>query len=63
VRSVATGLFTLVFTLGGAIGSAAVAGLTEPLGLAGALAGVAVLPAAGALLALVAGSLREGRSR
>jgi MFS family permease len=56
VRSIATGAFILVFLIGGAIGTAAVAGLTEPLGLAGAVACVAVLPAAGAGLSLAAGS-------
>ena len=56
VRSIATGAFILVFLIGGAIGTAAVAGLTDPLGLAGAVACVAVLPAAGAGLSLAAGS-------
>jgi MFS family permease len=55
VRSVATGLFQLASLLGGAMGSAAVVGLSEPLGLAGAVAAVAAVPAAGALLALAAG--------
>jgi len=36
VRSIATGVFILVFLIGGAMGTAAVAGLTDPLGLAGA---------------------------
>ncbi|MEA2401684.1 MAG: hypothetical protein QOK00_2087 [Thermoleophilaceae bacterium] len=53
VRSIATGVFILVFLVGGAMGSAAVAGLSEPLGLAGAVGSVAALPAAGAVLALV----------
>ena len=35
VRSIATGVFILVFLIGGAMGTAAVAGLTEPFGLAG----------------------------
>jgi MFS family permease len=56
VRSIATGVFILVFLIGGAMGTAAVAGLTEPLGLAGAVACVAALPAAGAGLSLAAGS-------
>ena len=51
VRGLATGLYTLGFLLGGAIGSAAVAGLSDPLGLQGALACVAALPLIGALLA------------
>jgi len=42
--------------IGGAFGSAAVAGYTEPLGLAGAVAAVAALPAAGAGLCLAAGA-------
>ena len=56
VRSIATGVFILVFLIGGAIGSAAVAGLTDPFGLAGAVACVAALPAAGAVLCLAAGA-------
>ncbi len=56
VRSIATGVFILVFLVGGAVGTAAVAGLTEPLGLAGAVACVAALPAAGAGLSLAAGA-------
>jgi MFS family permease len=55
VRSIATGVFILIFLIGGAVGTAAVAGLTEPLGLAGAVACVAALPAAGAGLSLAAG--------
>jgi hypothetical protein len=58
VRSIATGVFILVFLIGGAIGSAAVAGLTDPFGLAGAVACVAALPAAGAVLCLAAGAAR-----
>jgi hypothetical protein len=56
VRSIATGVFILVFLIGGAMGSAAVAGLTEPFGLAGAVACVAALPATGAGLCLAAGA-------
>lgn len=56
VRSIATGVFILVFLIGGAVGPASVAGLTDPLGLAGAVACVAALPAAGAGLALAAGA-------
>jgi predicted MFS family arabinose efflux permease len=55
VRSVATGLFQLASMLGGAMGSAAVVGLSGVLGLGGAVAAVAAVPAAGALLALAAG--------
>jgi hypothetical protein len=58
VRSLATGVFILTLLIGGAVGSAAVAGLTEPLGLSGAVACVAALPAAGAVLSLAAGSAR-----
>jgi MFS family permease len=56
VRSIATGVFILVFLIGGALGSAAVAGLTEPFGLGTAVACVAALPAAGAGLCLAAGA-------
>jgi MFS family permease len=56
VRSIATGVFILIFLIGGAIGSAAVAGLSDPFGLAGALASVSALPAAGAVLCLAAGA-------
>jgi predicted MFS family arabinose efflux permease len=56
VRSIATGVFILVFLIGGAIGTASVAGLTDPVGLAGAVACVAALPASGAGLALAAGA-------
>jgi MFS family permease len=56
VRSIATGVFILIFLIGGAMGSAAVAGLTDPLGLAGAVAAVAALPASGAVLCLAAGA-------
>ena len=56
VRSIATGVFILVFLIGGALGTAAVAGLTEPFGLSGAVACVAALPAAGAVLCLAAGA-------
>jgi len=58
VRSIATGVFILIFLVGGAVGSAAVAGLTDPLGLAGAVACVAALPATGAGLCLAAGAAR-----
>jgi MFS family permease len=59
VRSIATGVFILVFLIGGAMGSAAVAGLTEPFGLSGAVACVAALPAAGAVLCLGAGAAKS----
>jgi predicted MFS family arabinose efflux permease len=56
VRSAASGLFTCAFWLGGALGTAVVAGLAGPLGLEAALASAAALPAAGALFALAAGT-------
>jgi MFS family permease len=56
VRSIATGVFILTLLIGGAAGPAAVAGLTEPFGLSGAVACVAALPAAGAVLSLAAGA-------
>lgn len=55
VRSVAVGVFQLTALIGGAMGSAAVAGLSTPLGLSGAVAALAVVPAAGIVLALLAG--------
>jgi MFS family permease len=48
----ALGLFNLVFFTGGAVGAAAVGGLSGPLGLPGAMAAVAVLPLAGAAAVL-----------
>lgn len=56
VRSIGTGVFITIFLIGGAMGPAAVAGLTDPFGLAGAVAAVAALPAAGAGLCLAAGA-------
>lgn len=56
VRSVATGVFQLTALIGGAMGSAAVAGLSTPLGLSGAVAALAVVPAVGIALALRAGA-------
>ena len=52
-QGLALGLFNLVFFTGGAVGSALVGGLGDALGLPGAIACAAVLPAAGAVLALV----------
>jgi hypothetical protein len=63
VRSIATGVFILVFLIGGALGPAAVAGLTEPFGLSAAVASVAALPAAGAVLCLAAGAVDGGVER
>lgn len=55
VRSVATGIFQLTALIGGAFGSAAVAGLSAPLGLAGAVTALSAVPAVGVVLALSAG--------
>lgn len=52
VRGIALGVFNLVFFLGGAVGSATVGGLSDVLSLPTALAALAVLPAAGVVLAL-----------
>ena len=60
-RGVALGVFNLVFFTGGAVGTAAVGGLGGALSLPAALACLAVLPAAGALAALVV-SRRRGRA-
>jgi MFS family permease len=57
VRNVALGIFTLIFQVGGALGTAAVAGLQNPLGLAGGLSVLAIVPALGVLAALRAGAL------
>ncbi len=46
VRGVAIGLYNLVFFTGGAVGSAAVGGLSGLVGLPGALAVLAVVPGA-----------------
>jgi MFS family permease len=56
-RNVALGIFTLIFQIGGALGTAAVAGLEDPLGLAGAVSLLALVPALGILAALRAGVL------
>jgi MFS family permease len=50
VRGVALGVATLLFLVGGSIGSAVVAGLADALGLGGALAALAVLPLLGLLV-------------
>lgn len=59
VRGVALGIATLLFLVGGSVGSAVVAGLGEVIGISGSLAVLAVLPALG-LLALVP-DLRRSR--
>jgi predicted MFS family arabinose efflux permease len=56
-RNVALGIFTLIFQIGGAFGTAAVAGLQDPLGLAGAVSLLALVPAVGILAALRSGVL------
>jgi MFS family permease len=55
VRSVATGIFQLAALIGGALGSATVAGLSTPLGLHGAVTALAIVPAIGGVLVLQAG--------
>jgi MFS family permease len=50
VRGVALGVSTLLFLIGGSIGSAVVAGLSGPLGMPGALLLIAALPVLGLLV-------------
>ncbi len=50
VRGVALGVSTLLFLIGGSIGSAVVAGISEPLGMPAALLALAVLPLLGLLV-------------
>ncbi len=50
VRGVALGIATLLFLVGGSVGSAVVAGLSGALGMAGALLALAVLPLLGLLV-------------
>ena len=50
VRGVALGIATLLFLVGGSIGSAVVAGLGGVLGMGGALALLALLPLLGLLV-------------
>lgn len=57
-RGVALGTATLVFLVGAGVGSAAVGGLRESLGIAGCLLLLAVLPVAGALAVLRLRSVR-----
>ncbi|HXH77228.1 MAG TPA: MFS transporter [Nocardioides sp.] len=49
VRGVALGIATLLFLVGGSVGSAVVAGLGEVIGIPGSFAALAVLPALGLL--------------
>jgi len=60
VRGVALGVSTLLFLVGGSIGSAVVAGLSGPLGMAGALLMLALLPVLG--LVVLAPTLRPARA-
>ena len=55
VRGIALGVATLIFLVGGSLGSAAVGGLTDVIGASAALCAVAVLPVVGALVAALAG--------
>ena len=55
VRGAALGLFTLVFFLGGGLGSAMIGALGGPLGLEPALMVVALVPTLGVLAALQVG--------
>ena len=50
VRGVALGIATLLFLVGGSVGSAVVAGLGEVIGIPGSLAALAVLPVVGLLV-------------
>lgn len=62
VRGIALGVATLMFLVGGSLGAAAVGGLADTLGVPGALASVAVLPAVGALVVLVGDRRRAART-
>ena len=59
VRGVALGVATLVFLVGGGVGSAVIGGLSEPLGMDGALLLLALLPVLG--LGAIASRLRGPR--
>ena len=59
VRGVALGIATLLFLVGGSIGSAAVAGLGDLVGVPGSLAILAAFPLAG--IAVLAPELRRPR--
>ena len=50
VRGVALGVSTLLFLIGGSVGSAIVAGISGPLGMPAALLVLAVLPLLGLLV-------------
>ncbi|GAA5108230.1 MFS transporter [Alloalcanivorax gelatiniphagus] len=61
VRGVALGVSTLLFLIGGSVGSAVVAGVSEPLGMPAALLLLAVLPLLG--LVVLAPTLRSADVR
>jgi hypothetical protein len=58
VRGIALGVATLVFLVGGSLGSAAVGGLADVVGDSVALCAVAVLPVVAAVVAALAGRRR-----
>jgi MFS family permease len=60
VRGVALGVSTLLFLIGGSIGSAVVAGISGPLGMPAALLVLAVLPVLG--LVVLAPTLRDAEA-
>lgn len=62
VRGVALGVATLLFLVGGSVGSAFIAGLGEVIGIPGSLAVLAVLPVVG-LLALAPDLRRRATAR
>ena len=55
VRGIALGVASLLFLVGGSVGSAAVGGLADGLGVPGTLMAVAALPVAAAALAGLGG--------
>ncbi|HZB50846.1 MAG TPA: MFS transporter [Mycobacteriales bacterium] len=55
VRGIALGIASLVFLVGGSLGSATVGGLADGIGAPAALLAVAVLPVAGALVVALGG--------
>jgi cyanate permease len=61
VLGVAVGIATLLFLVGGSVGSAVVAGLGEVIGIPGSLAALAILPVLG--LIVLAPDLRRERER
>ena len=61
VRGIALGVASLVFLVGGSVGSAAVGGLTDGIGAPAALAAVAALPITAAAVAALGGRRRSVR--